>query len=55
MAEVEKAYKDQKAWTKSSILSTAGSGQFSSDRTIDQYAKEIWGVAPCRVPDGRSA
>jgi starch phosphorylase len=54
MAEVHKAYRDQTAWTKSSILSTAGSGQFSSDRTIDQYAKEIWGVEPCRVPDGRT-
>jgi glycogen phosphorylase len=33
-----------------SILSTAGSGKFSSDRTISQYAKEIWGIEECRVP-----
>jgi len=33
-----------------SILSTAGSGKFSSDRTIAQYAKEIWNIEECRVP-----
>lgn len=29
---------------------TAGSAKFNSDRTIDQYAKEIWNVKPCPVP-----
>ena len=29
------------------ILNIAGSGKFSSDRTIQQYANEIWGVKPC--------
>lgn len=43
---MDKHYADQKAWTKSSILSVAGSGKFSSDRTIDQYAKEIWDIKP---------
>ncbi|XP_031255235.1 alpha-glucan phosphorylase, H isozyme [Pistacia vera] len=47
---VDKAYKDRKKWLKSSILSTAGSGKFSSDRTISQYAKEIWNIEECRVP-----
>ena len=47
---VDAAYKDQAKWTKSSILSTARSGAFSSDRTIKQYANEIWGIAPCSVP-----
>lgn len=41
---VDEAYKDRKKWTKMSILSTAGSGKFSSDRTIAQYAKEIWKI-----------
>jgi starch phosphorylase len=49
-AEVDEAYKDKKKWMKMSILSVAGSGKFSSDRTISQYAKEIWNIEECRVP-----
>ncbi|THF99820.1 hypothetical protein TEA_002328 [Camellia sinensis var. sinensis] len=49
-ARVDKAYKDRKRWIKMSIMSTAGSGKFSSDRTISQYAKEIWSIEECRVP-----
>lgn len=33
-------------WTKKVIHNIAGCGKFSSDRTISQYAKEIWGVEP---------
>lgn len=47
---VDEAYKDRKRWLRMSILSTAGSGKFSSDRTISQYAKEIWNIQECRVP-----
>ena len=49
--EVDRKYKDETAWAKSSILSTAGSGFFSSDRTIRSYAEEIWDVKPCPVED----
>lgn len=35
-----------KEWTKKAIHNIAGSGKFSSDRTISQYAREIWGVEP---------
>ncbi|CAI9106908.1 OLC1v1006155C1 [Oldenlandia corymbosa var. corymbosa] len=49
-AKVDEAYKDRKRWIKMSILSTAGSGKFSSDRTISQYAKEIWNIKDCVVP-----
>ncbi|XP_074295037.1 alpha-glucan phosphorylase 2, cytosolic [Silene latifolia] len=49
-AKVDEAYKDKKKWLKMSILSTAGSGKFSSDRTIAQYAKEIWNIEQCPVP-----
>ncbi|KAK4258681.1 hypothetical protein QN277_005104 [Acacia crassicarpa] len=47
---VDAAYRDRKRWLKMSILSTAGSGKFSRDRTIAQYAKEIWNIEECRVP-----
>lgn len=43
-------YADRDAWARKAILNIAGSGKFSSDRTIAQYATEIWGVAPCPVP-----
>lgn len=40
------AYKDQKAWAKMSLMNIAHSGIFSSDRTIMQYANEIWDIEP---------
>ncbi len=49
-AEVDKLYLDQDEWTRRSILYTAGSGFFSSDRTIKQYADEIWDVKPMPLP-----
>ncbi|XP_043702206.1 alpha-glucan phosphorylase, H isozyme-like [Telopea speciosissima] len=49
-AKVDEAYKDKKKWLRMSILSTAGSGKFSSDRTIAQYAKDIWNIEECPVP-----
>lgn len=42
------AYRDQKGWNRMSIINSATSGWFSSDRTIGQYADEIWGVKPLR-------
>ncbi|KAL9328814.1 hypothetical protein ACSQ67_003817 [Phaseolus vulgaris] len=44
--QVDKAYRDQKRWTKMSILNTAGSYKFSSDRTIHEYARDIWRIEP---------
>ena len=43
---VDTEWKDKKKWLKKSILSTAGSGKFSSDRTIKEYAEDIWNVKP---------
>jgi starch phosphorylase len=43
-------YADRQAWAGRAILNVAGSGKFSSDRTIQQYATDIWGVTPCPVP-----
>jgi starch phosphorylase len=41
-------YKDEEAWFKASIINIAKSGYFSSDRTIRQYAKEIWNIKPMK-------
>jgi starch phosphorylase len=48
---VDAAYKDKTRWTRMSIMNTAGSGFFSSDRTIAQYAADIWKIQPCPVPN----
>ena len=40
--EIDKLYEDEKTWAKMSLNNIAGSGVFSSDRTIEQYNKDIW-------------
>ncbi|GAB4340459.1 MAG: glycogen/starch/alpha-glucan phosphorylase [Calditrichia bacterium] len=52
--EVEKVYRKKKEWTRRSILNVARIGKFSSDRTIQEYARDIWGVKPIKVklPNG---
>ncbi|CAL0312210.1 unnamed protein product [Lupinus luteus] len=47
---VDQAYRDQKRWTRMSILNTAGSYKFSSDRTIHEYARDIWKIEPVVLP-----
>ena len=47
--EVEKLYLDKKAWAEKAILNVARMGKFSSDRTINQYAKEIWNAKACPI------
>ncbi|MFO7848441.1 MAG: glycogen/starch/alpha-glucan phosphorylase [Spirochaetia bacterium] len=46
----EKLYKDnRKEWNRRAVLNIASAGKFSSDRTIDQYAREIWNVDPVHI------
>jgi starch phosphorylase len=40
---------DRAEWTRKAILNVASSGRFSSDRTITEYAREIWKARPCPV------
>jgi glycogen phosphorylase len=42
-------YQQPELWARKAILNIAGSGKFSSDRTIAEYANEIWDAAPCRL------
>ncbi|PNH06165.1 Glycogen phosphorylase 1 [Tetrabaena socialis] len=48
--KADATYRDVAKWTRMSIMGTAGSGKFSTDRTIDEYAKQIWHAEPCPVP-----
>ncbi|HTR03901.1 MAG TPA: glycogen/starch/alpha-glucan phosphorylase [Thermoanaerobaculia bacterium] len=49
-AQVSALYQRPDEWARRAILNVAASGRFSSDRTIAEYAKEIWGASPCPVP-----
>ena len=45
-AQVDALYRDPAAWAKKAIANVAGMGFFSSDRTIAEYAREVWGIKP---------
>lgn len=46
---VSEAYRDRRRWARMSIMNTARMGKFSTDRTISEYANEIWGVKPVPI------
>jgi glycogen phosphorylase len=48
--KVSEAFKDKPRWGKMAVLNTARVGKFSSDRTILEYAKDIWHLDPVRIP-----
>ena len=52
--EVSRTFKDKKKWARMSILNAANMGKFSSDRTIAEYARDIWNVkpVPIKLPSG---
>ena len=45
----EKIYRTPDSWTRMAIRNVAAMGRFSSDRTVAEYAKEIWGVSPTPI------
>ena len=49
--DIDAAYRDQTKWAKMAIHNVAKSGKFSSDRTIQQYADEIWQLKPVQIPE----
>ena len=48
--KVSAVYAERKKWMEKVVHNIARVGKFSSDRTIQQYADEIWGAVPCPVP-----
>lgn len=50
---VEEAYRDEQGWSKKAMLNTACSGKFTSDRTIEEYVKDIWKLDKVAVPSGQ--
>jgi len=55
-AQVSKLYTDPQEWARRAILNVARMSKFSSDRTIREYAEDIWGLTPCpiKVPTGNT-
>jgi starch phosphorylase len=47
--KVDKAYRDRIEWAKKCWYNLSSAGNFSSDRTILEYSKEIWGIKPQKV------
>jgi len=47
--KMEEEFRNTDLWTRKSIINSARTGKFSSDRTIAEYARDIWGVQPHRV------
>jgi starch phosphorylase len=47
---VDVLYRDPEEWDRKAILNVANMGKFSSDRTVKEYAEEIWDVKPVKQP-----
>ena len=46
---IDTAYKDKASWARMAIINTASMGKFTSDRAIEDYAKNIWSLTPTTV------
>lgn len=49
---VEETYREEYSWSKIALMNTACSGKFTSDRTIEEYVKDIWKLEKVAVPSG---
>lgn len=47
---VDRLFSHPREWARKALLNIASSGKFSSDRTIAEYARDIWGIEPCPIP-----
>ena len=47
--EIYARYEDKMTWLRSAAVNIANSARFSSDRTIDEYANDIWNIVPCKI------
>ena len=47
--KIDQAYRDEKWWARTAMLNTASSGKFSSDRTIEEYVRDIWHLEKIKV------
>ena len=47
--DVDAVYRDRRAWNRMSLLNIARMGKFSSDRTIREYARDVWGIRPAVI------
>lgn len=50
MEKVYRTFKDKKEWARKSITAALSMGNFSSDRSIQNYADNIWNIKPIKVP-----
>ena len=48
--QINTRYQDKMSWLRMAAMNIANSGRFSSDRTIDEYANEIWQIKPVMIP-----
>ena len=47
--KIDQAYRDEKWWARTAMLNTASAGKFSSDRTIEEYVRDIWHLEKIKV------
>jgi starch phosphorylase len=47
---VEEAYRDENRWSRIAMMNTACSGKFTSDRTIEEYVRDIWKLNKVYIP-----
>ena len=48
-AKIAQVFEDQARWARMCIMNIANSGKFSTDRTIAEYARDIWNIHPCPI------